>query len=378
MRSRAESAIKAGLFLAAILSVVTTALIVLSLLRETISFFGDVPIQDYLFGDKWTPPLRGDQQSFFGVIPIIWGTLYLTGIGLLVAIPLGLLCAIYLSEYAPQRVRKIVKLILETLAGVPTIVFGYFALTYFTPNVIRALGFDVNQFNALSAGIVNRPALLRTIASVAEDAMLAVPASLREGAFGLGASKLQVSLRIVFPAALSGIVAALILGASRAVGETVIILIAGGQTANLGVDPRESYQSMAAFIAATSRGDIPTGSIEYETIFVVGFTLFLMTLLLNALSIGLVRRYRQVYEYRRPDRGERPRRSRSCPPSGSDRFYGGLFRLFMYFALGLAFLGLGAILYDVITSGASKLSWDFITSQPSRIIPSNSGIQSAL
>jgi phosphate transport system permease protein len=295
VRSRAESAIKAALFAAAILSVVTTALIVLSLLRETISFFGDVPIQDYLFGDKWTPLLRGDQQSF-GVLPIIWGTLYLTGIGLLVAIPLGLLCAIYLSEYAPQRVRKIIKPILETLAGVPTIVFGYFALTYFTPNVIRALGFDVNQFNALSAGIILGLLVLPTIASVAEDAMSAVPAALREGAFGLGASKLQVSLRIVFPAALSGIVAALILGASRAVGETVIILIAGGQTANLGIDPRESYQSMAAFIAATSRGDIPTGSIEYETIFVVGFTLFVITLLLNALSIGLVRRYRQVYE----------------------------------------------------------------------------------
>ena len=295
VRSRAESAIKVALFLAAILSVVTTGLIILSLLRETISFFGDVPIQDYLFGDKWTPLLRGDQQSF-GVIPVIWGTLYLTGIGLLVAIPLGLLCAIYLSEYAPTRVRKVIKPILETLAGVPTIVFGYFALTYFTPNVIRALGFDVNQFNALSAGIILGLLVLPTIASVAEDAMSAVPASLREGAFGLGASKLQVSLRIVFPAALSGIVAALILGASRAVGETVIILIAGGQTANLGIDPRESYQSMAAFIAATSRGDIPTGSIEYETIFVVGFTLFLMTLLLNALSIGLVRRYRQVYE----------------------------------------------------------------------------------
>ncbi len=295
VRSRAESAIKVALFLAAILSVVTTVLIVLSLLRETISFFGDVPIQDYLFGDKWTPLLRGDQQSF-GVIPIIWGTLYLTGIGLLVAIPLGLLCAIYLSEYAPPRVRKVIKPILETLAGVPTIVFGYFALTYFTPNVIRALGFDVNQFNALSAGIILGLLVLPTIASVAEDAMSAVPASLREGAFGLGASKLQVSLRIVFPAALSGIVAALILGASRAVGETVIILIAGGQTANLGVDPRESYQSMAAVIAAPARGDIPTGSIEYETIFVVGFTLFLMTLILNAVSIRLVRRFRQVYE----------------------------------------------------------------------------------
>jgi phosphate transport system permease protein len=295
VRSRAESAIKVALFLAAILSVVTTGLIILSLLRETISFFGDVPIGDYLFGTKWTPLLRGDQQSF-GVIPVIWGTLYLTGIGLLVAIPLGLLCAIYLAEYAPPRVRKIIKPILETLAGVPTIVFGFFALTFFTPNVIRALGFDVNQFNALSAGIILGLLVLPTIASVAEDAMSAVPASLREGAFGLGASKLQVSLRIVFPAALSGIVAALILGASRAVGETVIILIAGGQQANLSLNLYESYQSMAAYIAATARGDIPTGSIEYETIFIVGMTLFVLTLVLNLISIRLVRKYRQVYE----------------------------------------------------------------------------------
>jgi len=294
-RSRGEAAIRAALFLAAILSVVTTILIVFSLVRETISFFGDVPIADYLFGTKWTPLLAADQQSF-GVIPIVYGTLYLTGIGLLVAVPLGLLCAIYLAEYARPRVRRVIKPILETLAGVPTIVFAYFALTFFTPEVVRGLGIQVNQFNALSAGIILGLLVLPTIASVAEDAMSAVPESLREGAFGLGASKLQVSLRIVFPAALSGIVAALILGASRAVGETVIILIAGGQTANLGIDPRESYQSMAAFIAATSRGDIPTGSIKYETIFVVGFTLFAITLLLNAMSIRLVRRYRQVYE----------------------------------------------------------------------------------
>jgi phosphate transport system permease protein len=295
VRSRGEAAIRIALFVAAMLSIVTTALIVLSLVRETISFFGDVPIGDYLFGSKWTPLLRGDQKSF-GVLPLLWGTFYLTGIGLLVAIPLGLLCAIYLAEYARPGVRRVIKPILETLAGVPTIVFGYFALTYFTPNVLRGLGIEVNQFNALSAGIILGLLVLPTIASVAEDAMSAVPASLREGAFGLGASKLQVSLRIVFPAALSGIVAALILGASRAVGETVIILIAGGQTANLGIDPRESYQSMAAFIAATARGDIPTGSLEYETIFVVGFTLFCVTLLLNSLSIRLVRRYRQVYE----------------------------------------------------------------------------------
>ncbi len=295
-RSVGEQAIRLALLAAAAVSVLTTILIVFSLVRETIAFFGDVPVGDFLFGTKWTPLLAGDQQSF-GVVPLITGTLYLTAIGLAVAVPLGLLSAIYLAEYARPGVRKVVKPVLELLAGVPTIVFGYFALTFFTPEILRGLlGVGVNQFNALAAGIILGLLVLPTIASVAEDAMSAVPGSLREGAFGLGASKLQVSLRIVFPAALSGIVAALILGASRAVGETVIILIAGGQVARLGVDPTVGYQSMAAFIAATSRGDIPTGSIEYETIFVVGMTLFAITLLLNALSIRLVRRYRQVYE----------------------------------------------------------------------------------
>lgn len=295
-RSAGEQAIRYALFVAAAVSVVTTILIVLSLVRETITFFGDVGISEFLFGTKWTPTLAGDQQSF-GVIPLLTGTFYLSAIALLVAVPLGLLAAIYLAEYAPVGVRRIVKPVLELLAGVPTIVFGYFALTFFTPEVLRGvLHLPVNQFNALAAGIILGLLVLPTIASVAEDAMSAVPASLREGAFGLGASKLQVSLRIVFPAALSGIVAALILGASRAVGETVIILIAGGQVARLGVDPTQGYQSMAAYIAAQARGDIPTGSIEYGTIFAVGLTLFVITLLLNALSIRLVRRFRQVYE----------------------------------------------------------------------------------
>ena len=295
-RSRFEGAIRIALLAAAALSVVVTLLIVGSLLFETIEFLGEVPVGDYLFGTKWSPTFAGEQQSF-GVLPLVWGTIYLTLIALAVAIPLGLLCAIYLSEYAPRRVRKVVKPVLEILAGVPTIVFGYFALTFFTPDVLQdALGIGVGVFNGLSAGIIMGLLVLPTIASVAEDAMSAVPASLREGAFGLGASKLQVSLRIVFPAALSGIVAALILGASRAIGETVLVLVAGGQTPNLGLDPTESYQTMAAFIAAQARGDIPTGSIEFLTIFAVGFTLFVMTLLLNAVSIRLVRKYRQVYE----------------------------------------------------------------------------------
>jgi phosphate transport system permease protein len=296
VRSRFETGVRVALMAAAAVSVVTTLAIVASLLFETIDFFGEVPIGDFLFGTKWSPQFAGAQQSF-GVLPLVWGTVYLSLIAMAVAVPLGLLSAIYLSEYAPNRVRKIIKPVLELLAGVPTIVFGYFALTYFSPEVLKGVfGINVGVFNGLSAGIIMGLLVLPTIASVAEDAMSAVPASLREGAFGLGASKLQVSLRIVFPAALSGIVAALILGASRAIGETVLVLIAGGQTPNLSANPTESFQTMAAFIASQARGDIPTGSIEYLTIFAVGLTLFVMTLVLNIISIRLVRKYRQVYE----------------------------------------------------------------------------------
>lgn len=295
-RSRFEGALKGALFAAAAVSVATTVAIVGSLLAETADFFRDVGVAEYLFGTKWSPTFQGEQQSF-GVLPLIWGTVYLTLIALAVAIPLGLLSAIYLAEFAPERVRKVVKPVLEILAGVPTIVFGYFALTFFTPEILQqALGIQVGVFNALSAGLIMGLLVLPTVASVAEDAMTSVPASLREGAFGLGASRLQVALRIVFPAALSGIVAALILGASRAVGETVLVLVAGGQDASLSLDPRDSHQTMAAFIASISRGDLPTGSTEYKTLFTVGFTLLLMTLVLNLVSIRLVRRYRQVYE----------------------------------------------------------------------------------
>ena len=291
-----ESAIRSVLFGAAIVSVLTTLAIVFSLFRETIAFFGDVPIGDFLFGTKWTPLLRGDQQSF-GVIPLLYGTFYLTGIGLLVAVPIGLLCAIYLSEFAPRRVRKVIKPVLELLAGVPTIVFGYFALTFFTPEVLRgALGLGVNQFNALSAGIILGLLVVPTIASVAEDALSAVPTSLREGAAGLGANKVQTAVRVVFPAALSGVVAALVLGASRAIGETVVILVAGGNNPNLTFDLTVAHQNMAAFIANTARADVAAGSIAYATIFAVGATLFLMTFVLNLIAIRFVRKYRQVYE----------------------------------------------------------------------------------
>jgi len=289
-----ELIIRTVLFLAALLSVLTTVGIVASLLEGTLEFFGEVGVGEFLTGTEWSPSFTDPQ---FGVLPLVGGTLLITAIALIVAVPLGIGSAIYLSEYARPRTRKIFKPILELLAGIPTIVFGYFALTFFTPLVLRdLLGMEVQIFNALSAGIIMGFMVLPTIASVSEDAMSAVPGSLREGAFGLGASKRQVSTRVVVPAALSGIAAAVILGISRAIGETMIVLVAAGLQPNLGVDPREAFETMTAFIAAQGKGDVPTGSIEYKTIFAVGTTLFLMTLGMNALSIRFVRKYRQVYE----------------------------------------------------------------------------------
>jgi phosphate transport system permease protein len=293
-RRRGEDAIRVGLFLAALLSVLTTVGIVFSLLKETLAFFGDVGVWDFLTRTEWSP-LFADPQ--FGVLPLITGTLLVTGLALIVAIPLGLGTAVYLAEYATPRTRRIVKPFIELLAGVPTIVFGYFALTFFTPVILNGLlGMDVPTFNALSAGIVMGFMVLPTVASISEDAMSAVPASLREGAFGLGANKLQVSLRVVFPAALSGIVAAIVLGVSRAIGETMIVLVAAGQQPNFTADPRNSVETITTFIAATAKGDIATGTTTYKTIFAVGMTLFIMTLLMNAIAIRFVRRYRQVYE----------------------------------------------------------------------------------
>jgi phosphate transport system permease protein len=293
-RRRGEDAIRVALFIAALLSILTTLGIIFSLLRETLAFFGEVGVFDFLTGTEWSP-LFADPS--FGVLPLITGTLLVTGLALIVAIPLGLGTAIYLAEYAKPRVRKVVKPFIELLAGVPTIVFGYFALTFFTPVILNdVLGMDVPTFNALSAGIIMGFMVLPTVASISEDAMSAVPSSLREGAFGLGANKLQVSLRVVFPAALSGIVAAVVLGVSRAIGETMIVLVAAGQQPNFTADPRQSVETITTFIAATAKGDIATGSIEYKTIFAVGMVLFLMTLAMNLIAIRFVRKYRQVYE----------------------------------------------------------------------------------
>jgi phosphate transport system permease protein len=293
-RRYGELAIRGFLVLAAVISLLTTTGIVYALLEETIVFFGDVGVDDYLFGTKWSPLF---EPASFGVLPLIVGTFATTAIALLVAVPLGLGAAVYLSEYARPRVRKTLKPILELLAGIPTIVFGYFALTFFTPEILRGFfHLDVSIFNALAAGIIIGFLIIPIVASISEDSMRSVPGALREGAFGLGASKLQVTLRVVFPAALSGIVASIVLAMSRAVGETMVVLIAGGQQPQWGANVGKSMETLTAFIAATAKGDVPTGSIEYKTLFAVGTTLFVITLVINMISIRFVRKYRQVYE----------------------------------------------------------------------------------
>ena len=287
-----EAVVKGVLTLCAVVSVLTTIGIVAALLEPSLEFFRDVSIVDFLTGTDWAPLF---EPARFGVLPLIVGTLSVTFWAIAVAVPFGLGAAIYLSEYARPRVRKVLKPALEVLAGIPTVVYGYFALTTFTP-FLRAIGLEVEIFNAFSAGIVMGIMIIPTVSSVAEDAMTAVPQGLRDGAYALGANKLEVSLRIVVPAAISGIVASFVLGISRAVGETMIALLAAGQLAQLTGHPFKPVETMTAFIAATGIGDVPTGSIEYKTIFAVGLTLFVMTLAMNLVAIRLVRRYREVYE----------------------------------------------------------------------------------
>jgi phosphate transport system permease protein len=284
--------VKALLGLCALVSVATTHGIVVALFLPAFEFFREVSLRDYLTGTEWAPLFL---QKSFGVIPLIVGTLSVTIWASLIAIPLGLGAAIFLSEYARPRLRATLKPALELLAGIPTVVYGYFALTWVTPH-LESAGLDVGVFNALSAGLVMGVMIIPTVASLSEDAMSAVPRDLRYGAYALGSSKLQVSTRIVVPAAVSGIVAAFVLGISRAIGETMIVLLAAGQQPNLSFDPREAVETMSAFIAATGAGDVPTGSVEYKTIFAVGATLFVMTLIVNAVSIRLVGKYREVYE----------------------------------------------------------------------------------
>jgi len=292
-RRRGEQLIKVALLLCGVLSVATTLGIIGSLAFETVSFFQVVPVTTYLTGTQWGPTFT---PPSFGVLPLVSATVLIAFIGIVVAFPIGLGSAIYLSEYASPRVRKVLKPALEVLAGIPTVVFGYFALTFVTPTVLERIVPGTNVFNALSAGVVIGIMIVPLVASLSEDAMRAVPFNLREAAYGMGATRRTVATRVVIPAALSGIAAGFILGLSRAIGETMIVAIAAGQIPNLTADPRAPMETMTAYIVQISLGDAPYGSIEYKTIFALGTTLFLMTLGLNVASYRFVRRFRERYE----------------------------------------------------------------------------------
>ena len=286
-----EWIIERVLFLCAAMSVLTTAGIILVLAVETFEFLREVSVVEFLTGTEWTPLFA---NRHFGVLPLVVGTMLVSAIAMLVALPMGLLAAIYLSEYAPSGLRRIVKPVLEILAGVPTVVYGYFALTFVTPVLQRFLP-GLSGFNALSPGLVMGLMILPLVSSLSEDAMRAVPRGLREGSFALGATKMQTALKVVVPAAFSGITAAFILAVSRAVGETMIVAIAAGQQPRLTGNPLVPIETMTAYIVQVSLGDTPQGTIEYRTIFAVGMLLFLMTFGLNLVSTWLREKFREEY-----------------------------------------------------------------------------------
>src|SRR5262245_36173546 len=279
------------LFLCAALSVVTTLALVTVLAVESSSFLSRVSIFDFLFGTEWTPLFSNPR---FGVLPLVSGTLLVSAIAIATAAPMGLLVAIYLSEYAPDRLRRIVKPTLEVLAGVPTVVYGYFALTFVTPSLQQWIP-SLAGFHALSPGLVMGLMILPLVTSLSEDAMRAVPMSLREGAYALGASRRQTALQVVAPAAFSGIVAACILAVSRAIGETMIVAIAAGQQPRLTINPLVPIETMTAYVVQVSLGDAPRGTLEYSTIFAVGLLLFVGTFALNGVSMWLRERVRERY-----------------------------------------------------------------------------------
>jgi phosphate transport system permease protein len=286
-----EFVIERALFLCAAFSILVTAGIILVLVWETAAFLRDVPLSDFLFGTVWTPLFY---DKHFGVLPLVAGTLLASAIAMVVALPAGLLIAIYLSEYAALRVRRTVRPVLEILAGVPTVVYGYFALQFMTP-LLQTIVPGLAGFNALSPGIVMGIMILPLVSSLSEDALRSVPNGLREGAYALGATRMQTSLRVVVPAAFSGISAATVLAASRAIGETMIVAIAAGQQPRLTLDPRVPVETMTAYIVQVSLGDTPTGTLEYRTIFAVGMLLFLSTFTLNLISNWLRKRFREEY-----------------------------------------------------------------------------------
>jgi phosphate transport system permease protein len=287
-----EGIIHALLFLTSAITILTTIGIVCVLIFETIAFFREVPLWRFLTDTEWTP-LFADKH--FGIFVLASATVLTSAIALAVALPVGLLAAIYLSEFADGRTRRLLKPVLEVLAGVPTVVYGYFALLFVTP-MLKVIFPDIAGFNALSAGIVMGVMILPLVVSLSEDALFAVPVGLRNGGYALGATRFEVAVKIVVPAAFSGIVAAFILAISRAIGETMIVAIAAGQSPNLTLNPFVPVETMTAYIVQVSLGDTPHGTLEFKTIFAVGMTLFMMTLALNVLGNRLVTRFRERYE----------------------------------------------------------------------------------
>ena len=293
-RPASERLIEGALFASAVLGVVTTAGIVIVLAAQTIEFFVQVSPIEFFTGTKWSGAI---QPYAFGILPLVSGTVLVAGIAMLVAVPLGLLAAILLSDYASPRVRTIVKPILETIAGVPTIVFGFFAINFLAPQVLQPLlgKSNIGIFSALAGGIVVGLLVTPLIASISEDSMRAVPRGMREGAFAMGATKFEVVRKVVLPAAVSGIMASIILAMSRAVGETMAVSLAVGDKPQLTLDPTESVQTMTSFIAQIAIGETAQGSITFKSLFAVGAMLFVMTLLLNLISSWVVRKFRTVY-----------------------------------------------------------------------------------
>jgi phosphate transport system permease protein len=293
-RPMSERIIETLLFLAAVLGVVTTGGIVLVLALQTLEFFLEVSPVEFFTGTKWSAGIR---PFAWGVLPLVSGTLLVAGIAMIIAIPLGLLSAVLLADYASPRIRTVVKPLLETIAGIPTIVFGFFAINFLAPQVLQPLlgKSNIGTFSALAGGIVVGLLITPLIASISEDAMRAVPRGLREGAYAMGATKFEVVRKVVFPAAVSGIMASIILAASRAIGETMAVSLAVGDKPQLTFDPTESVQTMTAFIAQIAIGETPQGSIQFKSLFAVAATLFAITLVLNLLSGWVVRKFRTVY-----------------------------------------------------------------------------------
>lgn len=301
-RQRSEHIIRWVLIICSLLTVATTIGIVLILLVEAFNFFRDIPVSDFLFGTTWTALFSGNQQEF-GVVPLVMGTLMTSLVAALLALPLGLAAAIYLSEFASEQARSILKPVLEVLAGVPTIIYGFFALTFITPYILEPLFPRIGTFNGLSAGLAIGIMAMPTVASLSEDALRSVPRSLREAAYGLGATKYETTIRVVLPAAMSGVIASFILAISRAIGETMIVAVAAGQSpagqsgASSGVfDLQNSMQTMTGFIAYTFSSDVPRGTSAFYSLFAVGLLLFFMTLVMNMISQWVTNRFREEYE----------------------------------------------------------------------------------